>query len=502
MSGRGKKRAKDDDVSSDSSSSDSDASTEEMREIRQIDKELAMYGEDMIADDEDRNRLDEMTQLDREMLLAERWERHEELTTRRGLLIKKLPRDARKRADKLRKRSRQSSAALAQSPEPQTKDTNRASMDDELDDLVASAEIQKPKTSISIILEDLLQIQVKREDLEKWVNEIFFNKVVIGLFVRILLGPDKTNRKNRYKIAEIIDVKDGEVYELRPGTLTSKWIQVELFDDRPLFEMKFVSNKPFLEEEYDSWLKALQVSHTTPPAKSYCTTRKGFREEANNFVYTEDAINKVVEYKQRLNRNRPLTAQEKVKLLELKATAEDAGDLDAVRKLTDELRAHERLEKEFKKSNSMDRSIAKINEKNKKLNQQMLLKSAAKASEMLAKAQGGDKLDPFSRRRTCPSYEVPAPVSSAIPQDKPKSDESPMLAAVQKRKVILEDTKNFKNTLSGIDVGLDIDPFSVGGPPPLRLQPPPQSASEPRAPSSAKKITLGQYLNRRATQVP
>ena len=65
----------------------------------------------------------------------------------------------------------------------------------------------------------LERIRLKRDLLEKWVNEPFFERVLPGCFVRIGIG----NKDGRpiYRVAEIVQVKDN----YRPYTINKKLTQ-------------------------------------------------------------------------------------------------------------------------------------------------------------------------------------------------------------------------------------------------------------------------------------
>ena len=61
----------------------------------------------------------------------------------------------------------------------------------------------------------MLQIQLRREMLERWVNEPYFEKAVVGYYVRISMG--EVEGQSVYKMCEIKGVHKGRKY-----TLTNK----------------------------------------------------------------------------------------------------------------------------------------------------------------------------------------------------------------------------------------------------------------------------------------
>jgi len=53
---------------------------------------------------------------------------------------------------------------------------------------------------------DIEKIRLSREILEKWIDEIYFDDVVKGCFVRINLGVNNETKQNMYRLCEIEDV--------------------------------------------------------------------------------------------------------------------------------------------------------------------------------------------------------------------------------------------------------------------------------------------------------
>jgi len=52
-------------------------------------------------------------------------------------------------------------------------------------------------------LADAESLRLKRDQLEKWVDEPFFEDAIKGLFVRVGLGMNRETGKPTYRMAEI-----------------------------------------------------------------------------------------------------------------------------------------------------------------------------------------------------------------------------------------------------------------------------------------------------------
>lgn len=76
-------------------------------------------------------------------------------------------------------------------------------------------------------LDDLKQANLRRSKIEQWVDEPFFQKTMVGSFVRINLS------KKDIIIAEVKDIKDDEdnIYELTNGKKTGKYLKLLVTTD-------------------------------------------------------------------------------------------------------------------------------------------------------------------------------------------------------------------------------------------------------------------------------
>lgn len=56
----------------------------------------------------------------------------------------------------------------------------------------------------SMTLADAESLRLKRDQLEKWLEEPYFEEAVIGCFVRVGLGMNHHTGKPTYRMAEIV----------------------------------------------------------------------------------------------------------------------------------------------------------------------------------------------------------------------------------------------------------------------------------------------------------
>jgi len=58
-------------------------------------------------------------------------------------------------------------------------------------------------------LEDYMKVTLPRRRLARWCNEPFFDRAILGCFVRLFIGESEDGKKC-YRLCEIIDVEKGE----------------------------------------------------------------------------------------------------------------------------------------------------------------------------------------------------------------------------------------------------------------------------------------------------
>eukprot|EP00300_Choanocystis_sp_HF-7_P006620 c14808_g1_i3.p1 GENE.c14808_g1_i3~~c14808_g1_i3.p1 ORF type:complete len:462 (-),score=124.20 c14808_g1_i3:59-1444(-) len=461
---------------------------------------MAEYGPDFMGFGEDRERIEAMFEIEREMLISDRRDELEELEGQRDILRKrygkakpmptkistrtKKPKIETQRAlDQIAKRATRQSDSDEDSPDRKPPPKKPA----------VEPEATEPEIELAT-LEDMCAVQVVRIDLEKWVNEAYFEEVVKGLFVRFSLGPKRKTgiAEIEYCIAEIVDVKEREKYE-SGAVKTNKWLELQFGDTIKMAEIKYVSNKPFAAVEYEKWVKVLETHRKRPPKKNYVASRKNFKETAQNFVYTESDVSKVLEYKRKLKDNESFSANRRAELLNLVEVARDSGNQEEYRKYADMLDALDKQQRVKVEPESY--GISKINANNKRKNQMVAV------ATVVGETGQKDVFDPFERRPTRPSFALPA--SAQALQSEPEKatekppespSESPQVTANNRAKV-LDEAKKIKR---GFDFELELDqaPPAV---PALQLsgQPKPPAKAAHEGTGAQKKISLADYLKKK-----
>eukprot|EP00299_Pterocystis_sp_00344_P011797 c5566_g1_i1.p1 GENE.c5566_g1_i1~~c5566_g1_i1.p1 ORF type:complete len:385 (-),score=109.44 c5566_g1_i1:51-1205(-) len=346
-------------------------------------------------------------------------------------------------------------------------------------------------------LEDILTLQLKRTDLEKWVNEAFF-ETVKGLFVRLSLGPDKAGNII-YRIVEIADIKPGQVYEFGTAT-TNKYLEIQFADDKKLCEMKFISNKQFSQEEFNHWMTQLAAKHIPPPSKSYITSRKNFRNEIANFVYDEEAVNKMLKEKIALQTHSRSLLDRRLDVFGRFEEARDKGNEDEFIRLRDELKMiDEDLAQQARRENIDDVIVSRPTSTPSRHRSSM--GNPSSSSNTVKKEID---FDPFARRPTRPKLVIPtkggAKVESAATTtttSQAKQEALNVTELNQKRAKTIEDARGIKEAFGTIDLELDQDSSETITPTTPRPMKPTIAAVA--VSESTKRLSLSDYLKRQST---
>jgi hypothetical protein len=76
--------------------------------------------------------------------------------------------------------------------------------------------------------EDLKMALLRRSKIEQWVDEPFFEKTMIGAFVRVGIN------KREVVIAEVKEIKDDEnsIYSLTNGKKTGKYLKLLITEEK------------------------------------------------------------------------------------------------------------------------------------------------------------------------------------------------------------------------------------------------------------------------------
>lgn len=530
------------------------------------------YDEDLIGDDEDRERLSQLPEIEREAILGERYERRKELKEQWEVkrMLKSRTRSSkekekeREKRDRSKKKQEKKGKALsdlkkmrarmakdeeeeeeeegeeqtegdkeededyADEPTKETRATSRQERDER------SSDDEEPERDAldnrPMTLEELNSVRLPRESLIKWLNKPFFETLVPGFFVRIGIGPDPTTHTSVYRVAQIEAVKKGKHLYTLPGAdgLTDKVLQLRIAAKDKECRMETISNRSFSPQEFQKWLSEMNKVKKELPTAAWAKAQAKTLRRANDYKYTAEDIEKLLQAKREKGQLPFKIAAEKARLIALRDAAKEEDMAEFVR-LSDEIARLEELGKEkYDTLNKISKAttIANINSRNKQANFDKT-KSSENKEERL-----NNELDPFSRRKTLPRVLLARPKKGAEEVPPPEEEKKPATSASNghsnnnnsNRLNTSTDripAKGLQDEHSGINIDIPVDLVSMkidlSSSNPL-VAPPKQLASTPVAPlpivnpthsastyispastatPAAQKLSLADYMRRR-----
>ncbi|MGH0122928.1 UNVERIFIED_CONTAM: hypothetical protein FKN15_018595 [Acipenser sinensis] len=433
----------DSDSNSSSSSSESESSSE--------DEEFHDgYGEDLMGDAEDRERLEQMTEKEREQELfkkklktakkkekkekkkkqdeeqqekkklsqiqdtqvvmshnKERRSKRDEKLDKKSQAMEELKAEREKKKNRtveLLSKKQPLKTSEVYSDDEEEEDDDKSSVKSDRSSRTSSSDEEEekeetpPKSQPVSLPDELNRIRLSRHKLERWCHMPFFAKTVTGCFVRIGIG--NSSSKPVYRVAEIVDVVEtAKVYQLGT-TRTNKGLQLRHGNDTRVFRLEFVSNQEFTENEFMKWKEAMIIAGMQVPNLDEITKKEHTIKEAVNHKFNDKDIEDIVKEKDRFRKGPANYAMKKTQLLKEKAMAEESADGEKVKRIQNELEElEERAEALDRQRTKNISAISYINQRNRSWN----IVESEKALVLEGQNAKNQQMDPFTRRQCKPT---------------------------------------------------------------------------------------------------
>ncbi|XP_054162672.1 RNA polymerase-associated protein RTF1 homolog [Oppia nitens] len=256
--------------------------------------------------------------------------------------------------------------------------------------------------SWQLTCEHLNEIRLSRHKMELWCHSPFFNTTIIGCFVRIGIGLDPTNKKNRYVVAQISDVVEtAKVYNLGQ-TRTNRGIKLKhARQTEKVYRLEYVSDSAYEQKEFDQWLENMNRDRCDIISKEFYERKKRDITNAFNYRLNDAEIDAIVDEKRKFNIKPVNYAMRKNQLMREKELADLNGDHEKVERLLQEIDDIESEAKTLDKKRTQNiAAISYINERNRMRN---ILEAEKALTEQSAAQKASQKDDPFTRRKCTPT---------------------------------------------------------------------------------------------------
>uniref|UniRef100_A0A2P2JRI6 RNA polymerase-associated protein RTF1 n=1 Tax=Rhizophora mucronata TaxID=61149 RepID=A0A2P2JRI6_RHIMU len=416
-------------------------------------------GDDLYKNDDDRQKLLQMTELEREMILSERADRKgdKSLTERirskrdsertnwskkeiaplppsRGmrsstrsadraaakddalneLRAKRLKQQDPEAQRKLRDASRVTSSSRGFSPikrkhttstslssSSQSESESRSHSEDEGstgDGGMADSDDDVGPESQRPTYDDIREITIRRSKLAKWFMEPWFEELIVGCFVRVGIGRSKNGPIYRLCLVRNVDAADPDrPYKLENKT-TFKYLNVIWGNESSAarWQMAMVSDSAPTEEEYRQWVREVERSFGRMPNKQDILEKKEAIRKSNTFVYSAATVKQMLQEKKSAS-SRPLNvAAEKDRLRRALEAAQFKHDRAEVERIKARIQELE-ASRQAQEVDVKAIRLAEMNRKNRAEN----FRNASELKPVNTGLKAGEAgYDPFSRRWT------------------------------------------------------------------------------------------------------
>ncbi|KAK9676977.1 hypothetical protein RND81_11G113600 [Saponaria officinalis] len=245
--------------------------------------------------------------------------------------------------------------------------------------------------------DQIRRITIRRSKLAKWFMEPFFEELIVGCFVRVGIGMKDGRSVYRLCVVQNVDASDpNKKYQLENRT-TYKFLNCVWGHENSAarWQMARVSDSSPTLEEFNEWRREVDRTGGRMPRRIDVVEKWDAIEKTNSFVYSAETVKQMLQEKKSVSA-RPLNiAAEKEKLrreLEYAVDREDEAEIERIQTRLRELQAVRQGQEQDKKA----LKLAEMNKKNRAENYRI---SSVKASDR-GLNPGDAGYDPFSRRWT------------------------------------------------------------------------------------------------------
>ncbi|KAK4795717.1 hypothetical protein SAY86_028043 [Trapa natans] len=247
--------------------------------------------------------------------------------------------------------------------------------------------------------EDIKEITVRRSKLAKWLMEPFFEELIIGCFVRVGIGMTKSKQRvYRLCIVRNVDGSDPNRQYNLDNKMTHKYLNLVWGNESSAarWQMAMVSDSPPLEEEFNQWVREVDRTSGRMPTKHDVLEKKEAIKKINTYVYSAETVKQMLKEKKSAS-TRPLNiAAEKDRLRRELEIAQYKDDEVEIERINDRLKQLE-ASRQAQRTDAKAIRLAEMNRKNRVEN----FKNASDLKRVNTELKAGEAgYDPFSRRWT------------------------------------------------------------------------------------------------------
>ena len=246
--------------------------------------------------------------------------------------------------------------------------------------------------------DDIKEITIRRSKLAKWFMEPFFEELIVGCFVRVGIGRSKSGPIYRLCLVRNVDATEPDRQYKLENRNTYKYLNVVWGNETSAarWQMAMVSDSGPQEEEYKQWIREVERSGGRMPSRQDVLEKKEAIKKTNTYVYSAATVKQMLQEKKSAS-SRPMNvAAEKDRLrreLEIAQSKHDELEVERIKTRLKQLDASRQAQEKDAKAVR----LAEMNRKNRVEN----FKNASELKPSNAGLKAGEAgYDPFSRRWT------------------------------------------------------------------------------------------------------
>ncbi|KAI5590764.1 hypothetical protein BDE02_04G033200 [Populus trichocarpa] len=283
--------------------------------------------------------------------------------------------------------------------------------------------------------EDIKEITIRRTKLAKWFMEPWFEELIIGCFVRVGIGRSKSGPVYRLCMVRNVDAAEPDKPYKLENKSTYKYLNVTWGADTSAarWQMAMVSDSGPTEEEYKQWVREVECGGGRLPSKQDILEKKEAIRKSNTFVYSAATVKQMLQEKKSAS-SRPLNvAAEKDRLRRELEIAQSKHDEAEVERINARIEELE-ASRHAKVKDAKAIRLAEMNRKNRVEN----FRNASEMKPVNTGLKAGEAgYDPFSRRWTrSRNYYVSKPAEADDPVATKISEANETVAVAASNQVV------------------------------------------------------------------
>ncbi|OWB77487.1 hypothetical protein B5S32_g1655 [[Candida] boidinii] len=250
------------------------------------------------------------------------------------------------------------------------------------------------------------RVRVGRTAVGKYLYHDEFVDVIPGTYIRFNIGVDRDTGRQQYRVCKIEEVKrhGGAPYTFL-GKPCDTYLVISQGNSKKTCQMVFLSDSPMTTDEFENYKKRVNDAGLRFPTKADIDEK--FRElrKMSTRELTDEDITRMVQLRESVSVEGMESGNRVRKLAVLKEQLDVAienNDTEVIHRLEQEI---QRLSNASStKSVNVDAGMAKVNYRNKRYTDSSIRKAETRAVELrkIQMLTSNQNADPFSRLRTNP----------------------------------------------------------------------------------------------------